>query len=337
MTIIYAIFMFCVLIFIHELGHFIAAKKCGVKVNQFALGMGPAIWKKQKGETEYSLRVFPIGGFCAMEGEDEESNDPRAFNQKKPWQKCVIAFAGPFMNAVLALVLMCIITFISGSPTTTVGKLETNSPAVKAGLEEGDRLLKVNETKINKWEDVSKALKGTKEGQKIDIVVDRSGETKIITTSLMKSDDGRVIIGINSKLERGLGSAIVTGFKGTCSLTSQMYAMIKQLFTGQVPVSELSGPVGIVYVVNKSASMGLMYFIYLMAMLSLNLAVVNLLPLPALDGGRIVLTVIRKITGKVITDEMEAKINLIGIVLLLTLMVYVTWNDIFKFIVPSFK
>ena len=199
MTIIYAILMFCVLIFIHELGHFIAAKKCGVKVNQFALGMGPAIWKKQKGETEYSLRVFPIGGFCAMEGEDEESNDPRAFNQKKPWQKCVIAFAGPFMNAVLALVLMCIITFISGSPTTTVGKLETNSPAVKAGLEEGDRLLKVNETKINKWEDVSKALKGTKEGQKIDIVVDRSGETKIITTSLMKSDDGRVIIGINSK------------------------------------------------------------------------------------------------------------------------------------------
>ncbi|MEE1170209.1 MAG: site-2 protease family protein, partial [Anaerovoracaceae bacterium] len=124
---------------------------------------------------------------------------------------------------------------------------------------------------------------------------------------------------------------------GTCSLTSQMYAMIKQLFTGQVPVSELSGPVGIVYVVNKSAAMGLMYFIYLMAMLSLNLAVVNLLPLPALDGGRIVLTVIRKITGKVITDEMEAKINLIGIVLLLTLMVYVTWNDIFKFIVPSFK
>jgi regulator of sigma E protease len=232
---------------------------------------------------------------------------------------------------------MCIITFISGSPTTTVGKLETNSPAVKAGLEEGDRLLKVNETKINKWEDVSKALKGTKEGQKIDIVVDRSGETKIITTSLMKSDDGRVIIGINSKLERGLGSAIVNGFKGTCSLTSQMYAMIKQLFTGQVPVSELSGPVGIVYVVNKSAAMGLMYFIYLMAMLSLNLAVVNLLPLPALDGGRIVLTVIRKITGKVITDEMEAKINLIGIVLLLTLMVYVTWNDIFKFIVPSFK
>jgi regulator of sigma E protease len=116
-----------------------------------------------------------------------------------------------------------------------------------------------------------------------------------------------------------------------------MYAMIKQLFTGQVPVSELSGPVGIVYVVNKSAAMGFMYFIYLMAMLSLNLAVVNLLPLPALDGGRIVLTVIRKITGKVITDEMEAKINLIGIVLLLTLMVYVTWNDIFKFIVPSFK
>lgn len=337
MTIIYAILMFCVLIFIHELGHFIAAKKCGVKVNQFALGMGPAIWKKQKGETEYSLRVFPIGGFCAMEGEDEESDDPRAFNQKKPWQKCLIAFAGPFMNAVLALVLMCIITFVSGSPTTTVGKLETNSPAVKAGLEEGDRLLKVNETKINKWEDVSKALKGTKEGQKIDIVVDRSGETKTITTSLMKSEDGRVIIGINSKLERDLGSALVNGFRGTCSLTSQMYAMIKQLFTGQVPVSELSGPVGIVYVVNKSAAMGFMYFIYLMAMLSLNLAIVNLLPLPALDGGRIVLTVIRKITGKVITDEMEAKINLIGIVLLLTLMVYVTWNDIFKFIVPSFK
>lgn len=336
MTIIYAVLMFCILIFIHELGHFIAAKKCGVKVNQFALGMGPAIWKKQRGETEYSLRAFPIGGFCAMEGEDEESDDERAFNNKKPWQKALIAFAGPLMNLILALLLMWIITFAMGSASTTIGSIIDGSPAVSQGLSEGDKIIELNGKKIEEWEDLSVVLKDAKTGDKVKIKVERDGKEHEITTPLMKSDDGRAIIGINPKLERSAGSAVVDGTKATFTLTTKMYQVIKQLFTGEVSTKELSGPVGIVYYVSESVSQGFLYFLYLMAILSLNLAIVNLLPLPALDGGRIVLIGIRKITGKAISDELEGKINTIGLVLLLLLMLYVTWNDLVKFVVPIF-
>lgn len=337
MTLIYALLMFCILIFIHELGHFIAAKKCGVKVNKFALGMGPAIWKKQKGETEYSLRVFPIGGFCAMEGEDEESDDSRAYNNKKPWQKALIAFAGPLMNIILAFIILCIIAFASGSPTTSVGKMVEGSPAIKAGLKQGDKLLKVNDINIDKWEDVATALKDGRKGQIVHIEYERDGKKGSVDTKLMKSDDGRYIIGINPELKRNPARSIVDGAKNTWTLTTKMYVVIKQLFTGEVSTKELSGPVGIVYMVNQSASMGFLYFLYLMAIISLNLAIVNLLPLPALDGGRIVLIGIKKITGKAISDELEGKINTAGLILLLLLMVYVTWNDIVKFIIPIFN
>ena len=337
MTIIYAVLMFCILIFVHELGHFIAAKKCGVKVNKFALGMGPAIWKKQKGETEYSLRALPIGGFCAMEGEDDESDDERAFNKKKPWQKALIAFAGPLMNIILAVILMCIISFAMGQPTNTVGKLVKGSPAIEAGLKTGDELVKINGVKIDEWDDVSVAMKGAKKGDEAVLEVRRDGKDKTIRTDLMKSDDGRVIIGINPKMERHPGTALITGVKSTWTLTTKMYTVIKQLFTGEVSTKELSGPVGIVYMVNQSASEGFLTFLYFMALISLNLAIVNLLPLPALDGGRILLILIRKITGRAISDEVEGRINTIGLVLLLGLMVYVTWNDILKFVVPIFS
>ncbi len=336
MTVIYAVLMFCVLIFIHELGHFIAAKKCGVKVNQFALGMGPAIFKKQKGETEYSLRIFPIGGFCAMEGEDTESEDSRAYNNKKPWQKALIAFAGPAMNVVLALILMCIIMFAMGTASTRIDSFVDGSPAQAAGMKAGDEIVKINDVKISEWNDVGEALEGAKTGDKVSIVYKRDGKENTINTELMESE-GRAMIGITPKHERHVGNALVSGVKTTFNMTTQMYTVIKQLFTGEVSTKELSGPVGIVYMVNQSASMGLFYFFYLMAVISLNLAIVNLLPLPALDGGRIVLIGIKKITGKAISDKTEGMINTVGLVLLLTLMVYVTWNDIIKFIVPIFN
>ncbi|MBQ9179711.1 MAG: site-2 protease family protein, partial [Firmicutes bacterium] len=286
MTVIYAVLMFCVLIFIHELGHFIAAKKCGVKVNQFALGMGPAIFKKQKGETEYSLRIFPIGGFCAMEGEDTESEDSRAYNNKKPWQKALIAFAGPAMNVVLALVLMCIIMFVMGTASTKIDSFVDGSPAQAAGMKAGDEIVKINDVKISEWNDVGEALEGAKTGDKVSIVYKRDGKENTINTELMESE-GRAMIGITPKLERHVGNALVSGAKTTFNLTTQMYTVIKQLFTGEVSTKELSGPVGIVYMVNQSASMGLFYFFYLLAVRSLNLAIVTLLPRPALDGGRI--------------------------------------------------
>ena len=337
MTIIYAIIIFCLLIFVHELGHFIVAKACGVKVNEFAIGMGPAIFKKQKGETLYAVRLFPIGGFCAMEGEDEDSEDDRAFNNKPAWQRALVLTAGSFMNLLTAVVLMIVIAFVVGQATTTVNEVLDDSPAYRAGMMSGDRIVEVDGTAVDEWNDVITYI-GESSRDTADIVVERDGAQQTLTAALeYDKESGRNKIGITPEMKHSVAGSVGSGMKNTWNMTVMMYKVIKQLFTGDVSVSELSGPVGIVYVVNQSAKAGVIYVVYLASLLSLNLAIMNMLPFPALDGGRLLFLLIRKITGKRITDAIEGKIHFIGIILLMVLMVYVTWNDIVKFIAPIFS
>lgn len=337
MTIIYAIIIFCLLIFVHELGHFIVAKACGVKVNEFAIGMGPAIFKKQKGETLYAVRLFPIGGFCAMEGEDEDSEDDRAFNNKPAWQRALVLTAGSFMNLLTAVVLMIVIAFVVGQATTTVNEVLDDSPAYRAGMMSGDRIVEVDGTAVDEWNDVITYI-GESSRDTTDIVVERDGAQQTLTAALeYDKESGRNKIGITPDMKHSIAGSVGSGMKNTWNMTVMMYKVIKQLFTGDVSVSELSGPVGIVYAVNQSAKAGVIYVVYLASLLSLNLAIMNMLPFPALDGGRLLFLLIRKITGKRITDAIEGKIHFIGIILLMVLMVYVTWNDIVKFIAPIFS
>ena len=337
MTIIYAIIIFCLLIFVHELGHFIVAKACGVKVNEFAIGMGPAIFKKQKGETLYAVRLFPIGGFCAMEGEDEDSEDDRAFNNKPAWQRALVLTAGSFMNLLTAVVLMIVIAFVVGQATTTVNEVLDDSPAYRAGMMSGDRIVEVDGTAVDEWNDVITYI-GESSRDTADIVVERDGAQHTLTAALeYDKESGRNKIGITPEMKHSVAGSVGSGMKNTWNMTVMMYKVIKQLFTGDVSVSELSGPVGIVYAVNQSAKAGVIYVVYLASLLSLNLAIMNMLPFPALDGGRLLFLLIRKITGKRITDAIEGKIHFIGIILLMVLMVYVTWNDIVKFIAPIFS
>lgn len=337
MTIIYAILIFCLLIFVHEFGHFIAAKACGVKVNEFAIGMGPAFFKRQKGETQYSLRIFPIGGFCAMEGEDEDSEDERAFNNKPAWQRACVLAAGPFMNLLTAMLLLIVIATWSGQPTTTVSQVLDDSPAYEAGIQAGDEILSVDGTKIEEWNDLLTAV-GQTTADSVSIEVLRDGKELTVDSRVEYDEESqRNKVGIAPAVTHNIIKGTVSGVKNTGTMTVMMYDIIKKLITGKVSVKELSGPVGIVYAVNDSAKAGVIYVIYLSALLSLNLAVMNLLPLPALDGGRLLFLVIRKITGRRMTDEMEGKIHFVGIMLLLLLMAYVTWNDIVRFIVPIFS
>lgn len=336
MTIIYAILIFCVLIFVHEFGHFITAKACGVKVNQFAIGMGPAIWKKQKGETLYAIRVFPIGGFCAMEGEDEDSDDPRAFNNQPAWQRAIILAAGSLMNLLTCIVLAIIIAFYLGQSTTILQSVEPGSPAEAAGLKAGDQVVQIDDKKINEWSDIIDTV-GYSKAKSCEVTVLRDGQEVTVTSQLeYNKEQERNMIGITPKVERSFFGSIRSGFKNTWSMTVLMYDTLRQLFTGDVSVKELSGPVGIVYAVNLSAQSGVIYVVYLAALLSLNLAIINMLPFPALDGGRLLFLLIRKVTGKRVTDEMEGKIHFVGIMLLFMLMIYVTFNDVIKFIVPIF-
>lgn len=338
MTIIYAILIFCLLITVHELGHFVVAKACGVKVNEFAIGMGPAFFKKQKGETLYSLRVFPIGGFCAMEGEDEESHDERAFNNKPAWQRALVLVAGSFMNLVTAVVLMIIIAFWTGQPTTTIEQVLEDSPAYEIGLQSGDIVKSIGGEEIDDWAELTEIIGAVTEEKTMSFVIVRDGtEITLEITPEYDPAEQRSKIGITPTSEHKLVGSFGTGIRNTGEMAVMMVDIIKQLFTGDVSAEELSGPVGIVYAVNESAKVGIIYVVYLAALLSLNLAIINMLPFPALDGGRILFLVIRKITGKRVTDELEGKIHFIGILLLFALMIYVTWNDIVKFIIPIFS
>ena len=327
LTVILALVLFLFLIFPHELGHFMMARAVGVKVNEFAFGMGPAIWQKQGRETLYSIRIFPVGGFCAMEGENEESDHKGAFNNKPWWAKILVLIAGAAMNVLIAAVVMSVIILISGTATTTVDKVENGSPAQIAGLKQGDKIEYISGKKIEDWNNVSKFI-GNK-GKKIEIKVNRNGKYETFKINPRKEKD-RYVIGITPVIEKSPSKAIIGGFKSTWYITRQMYKSLGMLASGNVAMKDVSGPVGMIGLVHQSAARGLISFFYLVALISLNLAIFNLLPLPALDGGRIIFVIIRMITGKAITDKQEAMVHGAGMVLLLSLMVFVTWNDIIK-------
>jgi len=336
MTIVYAIIMFCLLIFVHEFGHFITAKAVGIKVNEFALGMGPAVFKRQRGETLYSLRIFPIGGYCAMEGEDDDSDDARAFNNKSPVAKILVVVAGSAMNVILAVLVFTIILLYTGIPTATVGQVTDGSPAYEAGLISGDEIVAIEGKTIEEWQDILNIV-GESTADTLVIEIKRNGQEMEIQTGVMIAEDGRRVIGVTSGLSRNPFSAVVYGAKSTWLMAVNMLDVIGQLFTGGVSVNELTGPVGIVYAVGDTAKYGFQYLGYLTALISLNLAIVNMLPIPALDGGRLIFIIIRLFTGNRISDTAEAKIHFVGIMLLFALMIYVTWNDIVRLIVPIFR
>ena len=334
--IIYALIIFGVLITVHEFGHLITAKAVGIKVNEFAIGMGPKLFGFGKGETKYSLRAFPIGGYCAMEGEDEDSQDPRAFNNKGFPAKALVVVAGSLMNAMLAVIILSMVIFSIGSPTTTLGQVNKDGPAARAGILAGDTITSIDGKKINKWEDLGAAISSAK-GKTVDVAVThKDGSSETLTTKITENDDGNPVIGVQTKMERTAGSfftSIGKGFQATGSMAKMTYEVVGSLFTGGASFSDFTGPVGIVKAVGDSAKIGFVNVAYLAALISLNLAIINLLPLPALDGGRLLFLVIRLFTGKRISDNVEGKIHFVGMMLLFALMIYITVIDVDRFII----
>lgn len=328
MTLVYSVILFCIMIFPHELGHFIAAKSVGVKVNEFALGMGPTLLKKQKGETTYSLRIVPIGGFCAMEGENEESTNTRAFNNKSVPAKLLVLIAGSFMNVFIAIVVMTILIFNSGVPTTVVEKVAVNSPAYEAGMKSGDKILKIDQIEIHEWKDLNQAI--GKDKRTLNVTIERNNNVANLSITPREYSDGRMVIGVTSKLTKNPLVCIKEGGKATWNLSVSMFDALGQLFTAKASPKDLAGPIGIVSLVSDTREYGLSYFAYLTALISINLAIVNMLPFPALDGGRILFVLIRKVTGKMISDDLEGKIHFVGMALLFGLMIFATWNDIMR-------
>ncbi len=331
--IIAAIVMFCILIVFHEGGHFLMAKAVGIKVNEFAIGMGPMFFKKQVGETLYSLRAFPIGGFCAMESsEGEEEVLPRSFEAAKVSHRAMVLFAGPLMNFLVAVLIMVTISFYVGMPSQIIGQFSDDSMAKAAGLEKGDKIVSIDGKDVGSWTDVGNIISESKR-ERVDIEIERNGTIQNFAVNLItEKDSGRKMIGIMPKMVHNPGKAAVNGVKSCYDITASMIGMLGKLFTHEVSPKELTGVVGITVAVGNTMNYGLIYLAQFAALISINLGIVNLLPFPALDGGRLVFLAIRQLTGKVITDEIEAKVHFAGIICLFALMIYVTWQDIGRFI-----
>ena len=317
MTIIATIILFGIIVFIHELGHFLFAKKAGVRIHEFAIGMGPKIYSTQKGETKYSVRLLPLGGYVSMEGEDGESNDPRAFGEKTLLQRASIIFAGPFFNIILTILLLIPVLAYMGTPSDSnvLGKVLENTPAIEAGLQVNDKIIEINGAKIQTWDDIVNNLQ-KETSQPINIKVERNNTTKDFSITPEKNEQGKYVIGISPVYEKSIIKAIPKAFVATWDMIKQMLRFVVKLFTGTIPggfENSVAGPVGVIGIVSDAAKMGIINLIYIAAVISLNLGILNLLPIPALDGGRLLILGIEAIRGKKLDPNKEAMIHSVGL------------------------
>ena len=347
MSIFFAILLFSLLIFLHELGHFVAAKTSGVQVNEFSMFMGPAIWKKQVGETLYAIRCIPFGGYCAMEGEDSDTDNPRSFQKAAWWKRLIILVAGSFMNFVTGLVIMVIVFLpMQQYVVPVIDSFSDYATIDDFGLEKGDRFVEIDGEKIYLQSDFSLIL-ALNPGDFHDIVVERDGELLEFKDFHMERHEVTNKDGTNSMLfgmtftlkDATLLDKLQYSWYSTIDVVRTVRLSLQMLFSGQAGLSDMTGPVGIVQQMSSVADASetwvdaLLNMLYFGGFIAINLAVMNLLPIPALDGGRVLAllltTGIEAVTRKKIDPKYEGYIHGVGMILLLGLMALILFKDIF--------
>ena len=368
LKILAALLLLGVLIMIHEFGHFLAARAMGVRVNEFAIGMGPKLFKWGKGDTLYTLRALPLGGFCAMEGEDEDAPTPsaiggnsdreieptdetRSFAHKKVWQRIVIVLAGAVMNLLLGFLLLVVYNGFMQAPyddngtvlfpTTTIAQIQEDTSAYQTGLRPGDTILSINGRRVLMDSDMAMEMQNDQDGV-LQMVVRRDGE-KVTLDNVkfeLKYDEetGRnylvydfVVLG----KVRTLGNTITQSFKQEVSVATIVWRSLIDMVRGRYGLNELSGPVGTVDIIADAVGgvntlAGAQTLIMLMVMITVNLGVFNLLPLPALDGGRLIFLLWEGITRRRVPPKFEGIVHFVGLLLLIFLMLVVSYSDITK-------
>ncbi|GAB6117770.1 RIP metalloprotease RseP [Thermoanaerobacter brockii subsp. lactiethylicus] len=330
MTILISIIVLSVLVMFHEFGHFIVAKLSGARVNEFSIGFGPRLFKKKYGETEYSFRALLFGGYVALEGEDEKSNDPRAI-VNKPWPVRLGVFAaGPLMNILLAFLLLFIVFFSIGRPIPQIKSVMEGYPAEKAGILPGDKIVMVNNTKINTWDELEKAISSNGE-RVLTIEIQRGNQIlQKQVKPIFDKNASKVMIGIVPEYERSISFAIKTAINQTIYFSKLIILSLVMLVTVKASVNDIMGPVGIVQAFGTVAKTGVINLLAFSALISVNLGLLNLLPLPALDGGRILFVLAEAVRGKPLPPEKEGYIHYLGFLLLIALLIFATYRDILR-------
>lgn len=347
-TLLIAILIFGLIIGIHEFGHFIVAKLNHIQVNQFAIGMGPKILHFQKGDTEYSLRLFPIGGFCAMEGEDQSSDNPNAFEKKAVWRRMTVVLAGAFMNLVLGFLLIAILISTAAKiPSTTIAKFASDTNAAgetvtaaeseRSGLQVGDKIVAIDGSHIFSTTDLIYKLQTTDKAS-YDVTVKRNGAKLTIENVTFHNDktDGLLDFAVQGKAKNPV-TVISYAAKDTVATAKLIWMSLIELVTGKYSLQDLSGPVGTVSVIEQAASTGetilerVQSVMNLTIFITVNVGVFNLLPIPGLDGSRFVFLLVEAIRRKPIAKNREAMVHLIGMAVLFLFMILVTVQDVGRF------
>lgn len=339
-SIIIAVLLFSIIVLFHELGHFLLAKANGIRVNEFSLGLGPTIVGFQKGETKYSIKLFPFGGACMMEGEDSDSADDRAFNNKSVWARISVVFAGPLFNFIMAFIFSFIIIMSIGYDEAKLSDVLEGYSADEAGMQAGDVIVKMDNYNIHFYKEIS-LYSTIHYGESVEVTYLRDGEKRTTTlVPVFDEESQRYLygfVGTGQYTKANVGTALVNSVYEVKYWIYSTVESIKLLFTERFGVKDLSGPVGIVQNIgetyDESVSNDGYYYAFLNMLnwgilLSANLGVMNLLPLPALDGGRLVFLLIEVIRRKKIDPEKEGYVHFVGIILLFVLMFIVMFNDI---------
>lgn len=334
-NIIITILVFSLLILSHEAGHFFTALWAKIKVHEFSIGMGPALFKHEGKRCRFCIRAFPIGGFVQLEGEDGESDDENAFNKKPRWKRFLVLVMGAVMNIVMGFLLICCINAATSAfPTTVVAQFDENATSSVSGLQEGDKILSIEGYRIYSYMDISYALSRDSKAETFDLTVQRNGE-KILLEDVQfpKIEDETYGSFYNTDFKvygekRSVLSVLRYSFGYTISISRSIYSFVGSIFTMKADYNQVSGPVGTATVIGKSATLGLSSLLLVIALISINLGIMNLLPFPALDGGRILLLLIEAIRRKPLSPKIETVLNGVGFALLMGLMLVVTLKDI---------
>lgn len=333
MYIIIAILGFSLLVIVHELGHFIMAKVNGIKVEEFSIGMGPEILSRKGKETRYSLRLFPIGGFVSLLGEEEVVDDERSFSSTTPLRKISIILAGAIMNIIFAIIVFSMIISYRGFNELKISKLSENSPAINSALQINDEIIKIDGDKVYTPTDVTMAIQ-LSNGNPINLLINRNGEKIEITLTpdLIEKNGNKVYhIGFyySAIKEPTIIQSIKQSIKETASLINQTFKSLKLIVLGNVNLkTDVGGPITIIRMSTQAAKNGLVSLGYLLGFISVNLAVFNLLPFPALDGGWVAVTIIELITKRKLPDKIVGAANYVGFIILMGVMIIVTLKDV---------
>ncbi|HOX54251.1 MAG: RIP metalloprotease RseP [Candidatus Omnitrophica bacterium] len=347
MSFLIFIIVISILIVIHEFGHFIVAKSLGIRVEKFVLGFGPQLLTKKRNDTEYAIALIPFGGYVKMSGDtpDEFRGNKWEYFSRPPGQRAKIVLFGPVLNYVLAFVCFCLVFFI-GFPTlgTEVGELMDGFPGKEAGLLSGDKITNIDGKKVNNWEELQKIVFNKKEG-KLDLIILRANkEIKIsilpkrdTVKNIFGQEEKVSLIGIKPKeefvqIKYPLGRSIVEGAKKLLSMTGLTYKALYMMLTGGMSFKEsVTGPLGMFFITSKAMEEGIAYLIYVMAILSMSLAIFNLIPFPVLDGGHLFLLALEKIRGKRLSQNIDDWINRVGLGLIVFMALFVFYNDLIRY------